>query len=148
MWFHMFLNARAFLATFIFIISILPNACFIEQVIAWAVEIVQTESHHHDEHASDDHHRSAPSHSHDEEGHEGEFCCDNPFYFYFVAQKKIDLKKTYQAWLHFQPAYVHDELEKKSLILSRYQILAVPPIAIRNRDRFAITSLLRSPPLA
>ncbi|MDQ7054923.1 MAG: hypothetical protein Q9P14_19325 [candidate division KSB1 bacterium] len=140
----MMLNARTYLATFIFIISVLPNACLIEQVLAWAVDVVQTDSHH----AEKDHHsNSAPSHRHDEEGHESDFCCDNPLYFYFASQKKQDTNKVYAVWQYLHLNYLYDEIEKRYSFLASYFTYCSQPIALRNRDRFALTSLLRSPPL-
>jgi len=139
------LNGRTFLATFIFILSILPNACLIEQAIAIAADVVQSVSHHGEE-GHHGHSNKAPSHHHDKEGHESDFCCDNPVYFYFTAHKKNDINHIYAVWQYFHLNQLYAEFEKRYSYISIYLIYRAQPIALLNRDRFALTSLLRSPP--
>ena len=141
------MNARIVVATFIFIISVLPNACLVEQAIAWVATAVHSESHGHS-HGGEDagHHKTAPSHSHDEEGHEVDFCCDNPFNFYYASQKKLDFKKIFHSSNWFHPTFIIDEGALTFVFSSKYRSLLFQPIALRHRDRFALSSLLRSPP--
>ena len=144
------MNARIFLATFIFIISVLPNACLVEQVIAWVAETVQAEAgeHGHEhEHEDEEHHKTAaPSHSHDEEGHEVDFCCDNPFNFYYASQKKLEFEKIVHAASWTFQVFIADEEAKSPFLGSKYRFILYQPVALRHRDRFALSSLLRSPP--
>ena len=86
------MKTRLLIALFVLVVSVIPNACLVEQVIATVAEIFpqgyDQESQHHE--------GAIPSHSHDQEGHEEDFCCDSQLYLYVGTKIIIDFEGTQQ----------------------------------------------------
>lgn len=137
---------KLILSAFVFVISVTPNACVVEQVLAAIAEMVPHGEH---EHAADATHADtvAPSHSHDEEGHEEEFCCDNESYSYIVAH----LSTYFSHFHHTRTGGLYFALEaqraKADFPIASYVHRLRQPTAMRSRDRYALTSLLHAPPM-
>ncbi len=136
-----FMNARIFFSFFILIMSVIPNACLVEQVVASVAEMV-SQGPHQNSHGNK---QTAPSHSHDEGGHEEDFCCDNQSYLYFGSHTTIDLRQVYQpnAFLYFS---IDASQVKNYFQFHSYLHRLRQPTAMRDRDKYALTSLLHAPP--
>ncbi len=135
------MSARIFLSSFILIMSVIPNACLVEQVVASVAEMV-SQGPHQNSHGDK---QTAPSHSHDEEGHEEDFCCDNQSYRQIRSHKRIDFQEVYQpnAFLYFST----DASQVKNYFqFHSYLHRLRHPTAMRSRDKYALTSLLHAPP--
>jgi hypothetical protein len=132
------MSARFFLSAFIVIMSVLPNACLVEQVVASVAEMIP-HGPHQNSHGDK---QTAPSHSHDKEGHKEDFCCDNEFYRYFGFHTKIDFHPP-NAILYF--------LKDASQVKNYFQFHGYlhhlrQPTSMRSRDKYALASLLHAPP--
>ena len=135
------LQPKIFVALLVYILTMSPNACLVEQAIA---AIVHSVPDSHDENESQEQHESAPSHKHDEEGSENVFCCDNTLNFYLVSKTlaQIDACEQFSSLLPLFP-------EQKIQANSFYAYLLYhfrPPPGIRERDKYALSCLLHAPP--
>lgn len=135
------MNAKLFFSFFILIMSVTPNACLVEQVVASVAEMV-AHGPHQDSHGDK---QTAPSHSHDREGHEEDFCCDNESYRQFRPRATIDFQQVYQpnAFLYFS---IDASQVKNYFQFHSYLHRLRQPTAMRSRDKYALTSLLHAPP--
>jgi hypothetical protein len=136
------MSAKFFLSASIVILSVIPNACLVEQAVASVAEVLPhrpLETSHHNEK------QTAPSHSHDEEGHEANFCCDNETYRYIHSQQRIDFHKVDQP--NALPNLILDDTQVKDYFQFRIYLHRLKqPTSIRIRDKYALTSLLHAPP--
>ncbi len=131
------------LSSCVLLLSVIPNACLVEQAIAAVAEIFP-----HGHHRESQHHEEAnPTHSHDEEGSEHEFCCDNAIYPYLVTPTFIQLDSY---GLLSSSLFFVDELEEltntfqHNYFLHRFR----GPLTIRRGDKYALSCLLHAPPYA
>ena len=137
---------------FAYLLTLLPNACLVEQAIAAVVNSFsyahQQNDHHHDN-ESVDHHTASPSHNHDNEGHEDEFCCDNEQNFYIgsAAAKNVELF----AYPASDVILFEVDIEEQESFLRYHSYLLHQPIqpkTSRARDKYALSCLLHAPPLS
>jgi len=137
-----FLQPKIFVALLVYILTMSPNACLVEQAIAAVVHSVPDS---HDENESREQHASAPSHKHDEEGSENVFCCDNNLNLYLVNKSASQVDVCYQ-FISFIPQTAIVEKQAVPLRgeypLHRFR----QPTTLRGRDKYALTCLLHAPP--
>ena len=137
------MKTRILLSSCVLLLSVIPNACLVEQAIAAVAEIFPhghyRESQHHEE--------ATPSHSHDEEGSEHEFCCDNDAYPYLVTPTFIQLDSYGQL---SSSLLLVENLEESTnsfqhdFFLHRFR----KPHTTRCGDKYALSCLLHAPPCA
>ncbi len=136
------MKTRILLSLFVLVVSVIPNACLVEQVIATVADSFPREHHQESQH----HEEATPSHSHDEEGSEHEFCCDNDAYPYLVTPTFIQLDSDGQ--LRSSLFLVEDLEESTNSFQHDYFLhqFRKPPTT-RTRDKYALSCLLHAPPL-
>jgi len=136
-------------SSLVFLLTITPHACLVEQVIASAAELLP---HSHDEkadhHAAEEGHanKTVPSHCHDESGDEATFCCDNEVYFYLTPES--DFQPEDIAYPISAMDVVWDTRSSKQRVEYRTYYLhrLKQPLHVRGRDTYALSCLLHAPP--
>jgi len=124
------------LAFLIFILGVAPQACLVEQALCAIIDV--TMQHHH----------AAPSHKHDERGHENVFCCDNSLNSY-TANTFSDVLNLKHHQSRFSILSVSPNSTEGMFYISPVTglwQLGTSMIPIRMRDKYALTSLLHAPP--
>ncbi len=139
----MMILSKKFLSILVIVMTVSPNACFVEQVVA-AVADTFLHEHQQDEAHGDD--RPAPSHHHDDEGHESEFCCDNEKNFYIGSIFDQNLDLVQNPVLYLPIIYNLEETENPfQRDFYFFHRLREPQIS-RTRDKYALSCLLNAPP--
>jgi len=138
-----FKRTKIILSLLIFILSVSSQACLLEQAIALVVNFAP-----HDHHSDDAHEQEqpAPSHKHDNEGHEATFCCDNSLNM-FVRGKVFNNHQT----VTYSSSSLLISLDPKAIagsIQHFYFYDLGPPLSFRIRDMYALSCLLHAPPPA
>jgi len=124
------------LAFLVFILGVTPQACLVEQAVCAIIDVT-----------AQDHH-AAPSHKHDERGHENLFCCDNSLSSY-VVNTFSDVLNLKHLQSSFAFLYVIPNSTEGIFYMSPnkgLRQLGTHMISIRTRDKYALTSLLHAPP--
>ncbi|NIR51720.1 hypothetical protein GWO43_24400 [candidate division KSB1 bacterium] len=138
------MQPKSYLALLVSILPVSPNACLVEHMIARLADAIPTGHHGSEAH---DPHESVPSHKHDNQGQETEFCCDNPLNLYIVARiKALPQKDTCEnSNLIFDTIAdlvgVENSLQHSNS-LHRFR----QPAPLRTRDKYALACLLHAPP--
>lgn len=135
-------QAKILSTLFVLILTFSPNACLLEQAFAVVKEMLPC-SHHYNQ--SGDHHSTAPSHRHDEEGSENVFCCDNTRNSYIVSKSFTQFNSLIHltSSLPFEACLTESTISiEYDYILHRYR----QPPPLRSRDKYALSCLLHAPP--
>ena len=127
------------------ILVLTVNACLLEQVICTVAEFFLSgnsiEAHNRDDHG-------VPSHKHDSNGHESDFCCDNNLTSYissrFFSPTDLFELNNLSCYVNFGALEI-EAATKHSLRSLRSTIQPPRP---RARDQYALCSLLHAPPHA
>ena len=135
------MKTRILLSLFVLVVSVIPNACLVEQVIATVADSFPREHHQESQH----HEEATPSHSHDEEGHEEDFCCDNELYLYIGAKTVIEFAATLQSNT-FLNSVTSTKQTETYIEYQTYLHRLRQPLPSRGRDKYALTCLLHAPP--
>ena len=133
---------KILLSLLVFILAMSSQVCLLEQAIALVVKLAPHEHHGGEAH---EHHQPAPSHKHDNEGHEAKYCCDNSLN-QFVTSKGYSDFQSQDFLTSFLFLIIPTSSESST---QAFHILgARQPESFRSRDKYALTCLLHAPPLA
>lgn len=130
----------------IYVLSLSSQACLLEQAIALVLRPAS-----HDHHTVDTQKQSqpTPSHKHDTEGHESEFCCDNNLNFYIKSKILIRVDSIEQLDSISLSKSIVDFKEQTNSFQYSYNLHCLKtPNSPRARDQYALTCLLHAPPCA
>jgi hypothetical protein len=135
-------RARIILALQIFVLTVSPHACLVEQAIA---SILHGLPHgHHDEARA--HTAPTPSHHHDAQGSEAVFCCDNNLNLYIgiktVTDVDIDTPELLYPTTPDAISFEKSSYPPRFIDLHRLRSVT----SSRARDKYALTCLLHAPP--
>ena len=137
-----FIQPKVYLALLVYILTLSPQACLVEQVISAAFYTI---SHGHGDEKSLEHHESAPLHKHDDAESENLFCCDNNLNLYLVNKtvSKVDICDQFISCIALITI-----VEKQTVPLQdEYHLHRFRQIpTIRGGDKYALTCLLHAPP--
>jgi hypothetical protein len=138
-----FTDIRIIFLLIAFILSLTSQACLLEQVMA---QVASWTPHKYQDAETHEHEKLTPSHKHDEEEDQAEFCCDNSLNLYINNPYFISQVSSGQ---FFASLFTKIELKNGVYYDLRFyfQDLRVP-ISFRARDKYALTCLLHAPPRA
>ena len=132
-----FLQPKISLALFVFILSVSPHACLVEQAIATVLHAVP---YVHQGGTVQSDHADVPSYNHDREGHEEKLCCDNNLDWYLGSSTLGVLNAD------TSPRLLVPETTKPTEYSYHRSRLKAPTSSSRTSDRYALTCLLHAPP--
>ena len=134
--------SKRILIPVIVVLSLGFRACLLEQALAIAAEWLP---HKHHSPEAEQHRTPAPAHSHDQDGKEGLYCCDNHLNQFVISKGSADLQST-----SFMSSFLFF-IEETALESSAqtFDIRALKrPLTVRARDKYALSCLLHAPPLS
>lgn len=137
---------KIYLSLLVFVLSVTPNACLLEQAIA-ALAHALPHGHHEDQKGAHGHDAAAPSHKHDDDGHKEEFCCDNSSNFYLFTQQYVHAEDECTTQFQSESVTSVEFQENPTYFQNSYRLHRLrQPIEFRGGDRYALTCLLHAPP--
>ncbi|MFQ5769992.1 MAG: hypothetical protein ACE5HX_05615 [bacterium] len=133
---------RIYFTLLVIILTVSPNACIVEQAIAKIANVVSDGHHTDDAHDQD---KTTPSHKHDEDKKENQFCCDNNINFYIISKILTQLDKPAQyVSLSAETVDFDEQQSYFRYDYSRHHFRQ--PSTLRTRDKYALNCLLHAPP--
>lgn len=142
---------KALLSSLVFLLIVTPHACLVEQAVASLAELLphsHEQGGHHNS-AAPEAETAAPSHCHDEDGKEAEFCCDNEAYFYIGSDQHPDVDGISAPEQPVTLNLLESEYAFKTGVeYYTYLHRLRQPVSLRGRDRYALSCLLHAPPFS